>query len=108
MDTPVPVAIPCRVLELMLYIKQPDAGSRGKQHDWEMHYQECLEANEPHKRSDDQRDRHIGEHRTRPRLPAMAHESDRQAVLQQKKIGRPNSEHDQWVPIKPIFQPPPT
>src|SRR4029078_13544535 len=91
----------------MLYIEQPDTSSRRKQHDREMHHQKRLEADQPHERADDQRDREVGEHGAGPRLPAIAHKANRQAVLQDKKVGRSNSEHDQWVAIEPILQPAP-
>ena len=49
-------------------------------------------------------DREIGCHRAGPGLPAVAHQADREPVLQEKQIGRPDPEHDQRVAVKPVFQ----
>ena len=42
-----------------------------------------------------------------PRLPAAAHQSDRQSVLQDEQIGRADAEHHQRVPVQAIAQPAP-
>src|SRR4029077_14359579 len=51
--------------------------------------------------------REVGEHGAGPRLPAIAHEANRQAVLQDKKVGRSNSEHDQRGGVEAIHTPGP-
>ena len=46
----------------------------------------------------------IGCHYTGPGLPAIAHEADREPLLQKKQIGRSDPEHDQGVAVKTVFQ----
>src|ERR1700731_257394 len=104
MQVPALVAFPSRLLELMLYIEQPYAGRGGEQRDREMHEQERLYADEPRERGDDQGSREIGCHCARPRLPTVAHEADRETVLQEKQVGRSEPEHDQRVAVKSVFQ----
>src|SRR5207237_228497 len=91
-------------LELMLHIEQPYAGRGGEQHDRKMHEQERLDADEPCERSDDEGNREIGRHCTGPRQPTIAHEADRDPVLQEKQVGRSDTEHDQWMAVKTVFQ----
>ena len=52
------------------------------------------DTDQPHQRGDDHRDRSIGHHGAEPRLPALAHQADRQPVLHQEQIGRADPEHD--------------
>jgi hypothetical protein len=43
------------MLELMLYVEQPDPGGGREQYDRQMHEQERLDADEPDQRGRDQR-----------------------------------------------------
>ena len=103
MEVPALVALPRRLLKLMLHIEQPYAGRGGEQHDRKMHEQERLYADEPRERSDDQGNGEVGCHCAGPRLPTVAHEADREAVLQEKQIGWSDPEHDQRVAVKSVF-----
>ena len=94
MQVPVLVAVPRRVLKLMLHVEQPYAGCAGEQRNRKMHEQERLDADKPCERSDDDGNREIGRHRTGPGLPAIAHEADRESLLQKKQIGWSDPEHD--------------
>src|SRR6516162_5452831 len=104
MEVPALVALPGRLLKLMLHIEQPYAGRGGEQHDRKMHKQERLYADEPHERRDDQGNREVGCHCAGPRLPTVAHEADRETVLQQKQIGWSDPEHDERMAVKSVFQ----
>src|SRR2546430_294294 len=104
MQVPALVVLPRRVLELMLNVEQPYAGRGGEQYDGKMHEQERLDADDPCECSDDEGNREIGRHCTGPRQPAIAHEADRDPVLQEKQVGRSNTEHDQRVAVKTVFQ----
>jgi hypothetical protein len=88
----------------MLHIEQPNAGRGGEQNDRKMHEQERLNTDKPRERCDDQGNREIGRHCASPRLPPVAHEADRETVLQEEQIGWSDPEHDQWVAVKTIFQ----
>ena len=68
------------------------------------HEQDRLDADEPGERSDDDGNREIGCHCTGPGPPAIAHEADREPLLQQKQIGRSDPEHDQRVAVETVFQ----
>src|ERR1700752_4904491 len=104
MQVPALIALPRRVLKLMLHEEQPYAGGGRAQHDRKMHEQERLDADEQCQRSDNEGNREIGCHRTGPRLPTLAHEADRYPVLQEKLIGRSDTEHDQRVTVETVFQ----
>src|SRR6516162_4860112 len=104
MQVPALVTFPRRLLKLMLHIEQPNAGRAGEQHDRKMHEQERLNTDEPREHSDDQGNREIGRHCASPRLPPVAHETDRETVLQEEQIGWSDPEHDQWVAVKAIFE----
>ena len=95
------------MLELVLHIEKPDTGRGRKQHDREMHNQKRLKANQTDQRGDNQSDREVGEHGAKPGPPATAYKANRQPVLQDKKVCRPNAEHDERVAIQPITQPSP-
>src|SRR6516162_10479137 len=64
----------------MLHIEQPYAGRGGDQGNGE-----------------------VGCHCAGPRLPTVAHEADREAMLQEKQIGWSDPEHDQRVAVKSVF-----
>ena len=51
MKIPALVALPRRLLKLMLHIEQPYAGRGGEQHDRKMHEQERRYADEPRERT---------------------------------------------------------
>ena len=104
MQVPALVALPHRVLKLMLHVEQPDAGRGGEKQSRKVHEQERLDADKPCERSDDDGNREIGCHRTGPGLPTIAHEADREPLLQKKQIGRSDPEHDQRVAVKTVFQ----
>ena len=104
---PVLVVGPHGVLELVLDVEQPHADRGRQQHDRQMHQQERSDADQPHQRGDDDRDRQVGAHGAEPRLPAAAHQSERQPVPQDEKIGRPDTEHHRRMAIQPIAQPAP-
>src|SRR5436190_8031973 len=104
MQVPVLVAVPRRVLELMLHVEQPYARRGGEKYRRKVHEQDRLDTDKPGERSDDDGNREIGRHRTGPGLPAIAHEADREPLLQQKQIGRSDPEHDQRVAVKTVFQ----
>src|SRR5215467_5043066 len=103
MQVPALVAFPRRLLKLMLHIEQPYASRGGEQHDRKMREQERLNADEPRESSDDQDNREIGRHCAGPRLPPVAHEADRETVLQEKRIGWSAPEHDQPMAVKSVF-----
>src|SRR5262245_10238589 len=84
MQVPALVALPRRLLKLMLHVEQPYAGRGGEQYDRKMNEQERLNADEPRESSDDQGNREIRCHCAGPRLPAIAHEADWETVLQEK------------------------
>src|SRR6476646_1480267 len=104
MQIPPLVALPRGLLELMLHIEQPYAGGGGEQYDRKVHEQERLNSDEPRERGDDQANGEIGYHCAGPRLPTVAHEADRETVLQEKQIGWSQHEHDQRVAVKSVFQ----
>ena len=58
-----------------------------------------LDADEPDQHRDDQRDRGVGRHGAEPWLPAGAHQPDRQPLLQDEQIGRPDAEHHDRMPV---------
>ena len=88
----------------MLHVEQPYAGGGGEQHDRKVHEQDRLDADEPGEHSDDDGNPEIGCHGAGPGLPAIAHQADREPLLQQKQIGRSDPEHDQRVAVKAVFQ----
>src|SRR5256886_5325496 len=88
----------------MLHVEQPYACRSGEKYGRKVHEQDRLDADKPGERSDDDGNREIGCHRTGPGLPAIAHEADRKPLLQKKQIGWSDPEHDQRVPVKPVFQ----
>src|SRR5215467_15131441 len=100
MQIPALVALPRGLLKLMLHIEQPYAGRGGEQRDRKMHEQERLNADEPRECSDDQDNREIGRHCASPRPPPVAHEADRETVLQEKQIGWSDPEHDERMAVK--------
>src|SRR6267142_2648284 len=104
MQVPALVALPRRMLELMLHVEQPYASRGGEERDREMHEKERLDADKPCERSDDDGNREIGCHCAGPGLPTIAHEADREPLLQKKQIGWPDPEHDQRVAVKTVFQ----
>src|ERR1700740_2302507 len=87
MQVPALSVLPCRLLKLMLHVEQPYADRPSEQHDRKMNEQERLHADKPRESSDDQGNREIRCHCAGPRLPAVAHEADRETVLQEKQIG---------------------
>src|SRR6476646_6302608 len=103
MQVPAVVVLPRRVLELMLHVKQPYPSRGGEERDREMHEQERLDADKPREHSDDDGDREIGCHCADARLPTIAHEADREPLLQKKKVCWSVPEHDQRVPVKTVF-----
>jgi len=88
----------------MLHVEQPYADRGSEQHDRKMHEQERLNADEPGESSDDQGNCEIRCHCAGPGLPAVAHQADRETMLQEKQIGWPAPEHDHRVAVKTIFQ----
>ena len=92
----------------MLNVEQPHADRGGEQQHRQMDQQKRLDADEPHQRHGDGRDRGVGRHRAEPRPPAVAHQSDRQAVLQNEHVGRAHAEHHHRMAVKPIDQPLPS
>src|SRR5215468_8420418 len=103
MQIPALVALPRGLLKLMLHIEQPYAGRGGEQHDRKMHEQERPYSDEPREPSDNQGNGAVGSHCAGPRPPTVAHEADREAVLQEKQIGWSAPEHDQRVAVKSVF-----
>jgi hypothetical protein len=102
LQVPFSVADPYGMLELVLDLEQPNT-ERGREHqDWQMHEQERTDADQPHHGGDDSRDASIGRHRAQPRLPAAAHEADRQAMLHEKQIGRADAEHNDRMPVDAV------
>jgi hypothetical protein len=97
-----------RFLELVLDVEQPDPDRRRQQRDRQVHHQEWLDADQPHRPNDQEGNRCIGRHRADPRAPAPAHGADRQPVLQQEKIGGTDAEHYRRMTVEPIVQPSPS
>src|SRR5690242_15682291 len=104
MQVPALGVLPRRLLKLMLHVEQPYADRRSEQHDRKMNEQKRLNADEPGESSDNQGNREIRCHCAGPRLPAVAHEPDREPVLQEKQICWSEPEHDHRVTVKTIFQ----
>ncbi len=104
---PLGITVPACGLELMLHIEQPYAHRSGDHRDRQLHEQERLNPNEPHQRGNDDRCRGIGCHCANPRHRAVAHKSDRQAMLQQKQMGRTQHKQDKGVTVCTIFKPAP-
>ena len=71
-----------------------------------MHQQERLDADEEDQHRGDHRDPEIGQHGREPRPPAVAHQADRQPVLQHEHVDRAEPEHHQRMAVEAIAQPP--
>ena len=69
-----------------------------------VHQQERTDADQPHQRGDDDRNREVGAHRADPWLPAAAHQAERKPMPQDEKIGRAEAEHHRRVAVEPIHQ----
>jgi len=106
-EAPAVVPGPERLSELMLHVEEPDADRSGEDHDGRMHHQKCLHADQPHEPRRDRDDRGIGGLRADPGPPARTHQPDRQALLQQEHIGRPDDEEHDRMAVEPVFEPAP-
>ena len=91
----------------MLNVEQPDPERSADQHDRHLHEEERPETGSPNRDRRGQDNGEVGRHGAQPRLPARAHQPDRQAVLQEKQIGRTETEHHQRMPVGPVAQPAP-
>jgi len=101
-------ASPKRVLELVLNIEQPDPERSADQRDRQMHEQEWTYTHDPDRNSCYQQNGEVRRHRAQPGLPTAAHQSDRQAVLQEKEVSGPETKHHQRMAVHAVSQPAPT
>ena len=75
--------------------------------DGEEAIREWTDTDSPNDDGGDQCDGKVRGHGAQPRLPTGAHQPDRQAMLQEKEIGRAETEHHQRMPVEPVAQPAP-
>src|SRR6266705_3643857 len=108
LQVPSSIMSPHGVLKLVLNIEQPDTDRSSKQHDRDMHEEECADADEPYYRGDESHDGDIGPHRAEPGHPPITHEPDRNPVLHDKQISRTEAEHDKRVSVDAVTHPTPT
>ena len=97
--------LPCRPLELMLDVEEPHAGGRAERDDRQVDDQERRQTRDPDEEASGDEDAGVGRHRAEPGHGALAHESERQAVLDQEHIERADPEHHQRMAIEPIAEP---
>jgi len=95
------------MFELMLDEEQPDTDRCGDQQDRQVDQQEGFQADQPDQQTGHQRDRQVVGHRAEPRQPAVAHQADRQPMLQEEQVGWSEAEHDQWMAVETVAQPAP-
>src|SRR4029079_14537993 len=105
MEIPITLALPKRVVVLVLDIKQPDADRRRKKRDGQVYEKKQSNANPPDDCSDQYSNSSIGRHDAQPGSPTAAHHSDGQTVTKKEQVSRPQAEHHRRVPIETIRKP---
>src|SRR6516164_10113363 len=87
MKIPFPAMRPERLLELMLYVKQPDPHRACKEHYGQVHEQEWPDTDKPDQRGGRDGDRKIGRYCADPRVPAAADRANRESMTQEEYVG---------------------
>src|SRR5690349_17100722 len=90
----------------MLNVEEPNASGRGDECDWKLNRDKHPKAHRFDEDEARRQDRGICRHRTEPGPPSLPHRQ-RNAVLKEKKKGRPEDKEDEWASVDPIAKAPP-
>src|SRR6056297_2642211 len=106
LNRPAVVAVPRRVLELMLHVEEPHADRGREQHHRQVDEDEDRPATQHVEGAEQCEDRRVGSERADPEAPARPHGAHGQPALQEEHVGRSDPEEHHGVPHQPVEDPP--
>src|SRR3954468_19313159 len=103
---PFAVAAPINALELVLNVKQPNADSRGKQRDRQLHLQQVYRSDKHRNDGQAAANRQIGRQYAQPRVDLPQRQVKRKPELDDEQVNRAQPKKHERVTVKAITEPP--